>query len=73
MMDRAEHVRWCKERAREYLNEGDLQQAVASMLSDLTKHPDTQNVGRGTGMLGIMCAANGDNEGVRRFIEGFAE
>ena len=32
---RAEHMEWCKLRARQYLDAGDGQQAFASMMSDL--------------------------------------
>lgn len=38
---RQEHLTWCKQRALEYVDAGDLQQAFASMLSDLGKHPET--------------------------------
>ena len=41
MITRDEHMEWCKKRALEYLPL-DPQQAITSMLSDLTKHPDTQ-------------------------------
>lgn len=69
-MNRAEHLQWCKDRALEYLNRGDGQNAVASMLSDLRKHPQTaSSVEIGT-ML--MFATNmNDMNSVRRFIEGF--
>lgn len=71
-MTRAEHMRWCKERAREYLNGGDAKEAVASMLSDLTKHPETADLVQGPlGMLGALSASN--LEEARRFVEGFAE
>ena len=40
-MDRAEHLQWCKDRALEYVKMGDMSQAVASMTSDLSKHPET--------------------------------
>lgn len=58
-MTRSEHIRWCKQHAREYVNEGDLSQAVASMISDLGKHPET------AGLLylaakGLNAAARGD-------------
>jgi hypothetical protein len=39
MMDRDEHLAWCKKRALEYWRAGDLANAVASMGSDLDKHP----------------------------------
>jgi hypothetical protein len=39
---RAEHLQWCKDRALEYVELGDLDNAIASMQSDLNKHPETQ-------------------------------
>lgn len=41
MNKRTEHLEWCKQRALEYVNLGDLQQAFASFQSDMTKHPET--------------------------------
>ncbi len=40
---RTDHLAWCKARALEYVDTGDLPQALASMYSDLGKHPDTQD------------------------------
>ena len=40
-MDRQEHLQWCKGRALEYVEQNDPTQAIASMLSDLGKHPET--------------------------------
>jgi len=34
-MTRDEHLKWCKERALEYVDAGDLQQALTSMLWEL--------------------------------------
>ena len=42
-MDRAEHLQWCKDRALEYCDHGDINQAWASMASDLRKHEETAN------------------------------
>ncbi len=42
-MDRAEHLQWCKDRAMEYVDRGDLNQACASFCSDMTKHTETAN------------------------------
>jgi hypothetical protein len=42
-MTRDEHLAWAKKRALEYLDAGDPSQAFTSMLSDLGKHPDTEN------------------------------
>lgn len=43
MMSRSEHLKWCKERANEYVEKGDLKNAFASFQSDMSKHPETQN------------------------------
>jgi len=43
METRAEHIAWCKERALEYVEIGDMNQAFASMSSDLKKHEETKN------------------------------
>ena len=59
-------------RALEYLDHGDLDNAVTSMLSDLSKHPDTEEVGSVMGMFGIhLLMSQRDSREVRRFIEGF--
>jgi hypothetical protein len=71
-MDRAEHLKWCKERALVYADRGDMVNAVASMTSDLRKHPETENHAGATIM--VMQAAAGllDRPGeLRRCIEGF--
>lgn len=43
MLTRAEHLEWCKERALQYVDAGDYDQAVTSMLSDLIQHDETKN------------------------------
>lgn len=40
--DRAEHLAWCKERALEYVDRGDLVNASSSFISDMAKHPETK-------------------------------
>ena len=42
-MNRSEHLDWCKQRANEYVEQNDMQQAFASFQSDMTKHPETCN------------------------------
>lgn len=69
-MTRDEHMKWCKERALRYLDENDCQNAIASMLSDLSKHEETRGIGEKLAMLGIMAIRQGPRE-VRKFIEGF--
>jgi Tfp pilus assembly protein PilF len=69
-MTRDEHLAWCKQRALEYLDKGDANNAVASMESDMRKHPDTQISGV-LSMLGMRYLIDGDHAAVRRWIEGF--
>lgn len=72
-MTRDEHLKWCKNRALEYLQQGNLTNAVASMGSDLGKHADTQSLVANPYLLllGMQHVLNHDIEGVRRWIEGF--
>jgi len=74
-MTREEHLQWCKDRAMEYVNRGDLLNAVTSMMSDLQKHPETADNGAGAlGMLGIMAmmrAQECDLPFVTSYIKGF--
>lgn len=70
-MERAEHLEWCKKRALEYLDAGDYNNAVTSMLSDLGKHEETRGVGEKMAMLGMFTLMNPDHDSVRRFIVGF--
>lgn len=39
-MTRAEHLKWAKTRAEEYLNQGEWREACLSMASDLLKHSE---------------------------------
>ena len=71
-MTREEHLQWCKDRAMQYVNDGDLVNAVGSMMSDINKHEETAD--KGLGMLGIMAAmeaTKGNRREVIRYIEGF--
>lgn len=71
MKTREEHLAWCKQRAMEYAMRGDLDSAVASMGSDLNKHPETKENSPTLVILGMMLVMNHDADGVRRWIEGF--
>jgi hypothetical protein len=73
MKTREEHLAWCKERALEYVAAGDLANAVASMSSDLNKHPETAFKAANAVLmrLGMMYYDQGDPVAVRRWIEGF--
>lgn len=71
-MTRQEHLDWAKTRALEYLDEDDLTNALASMVSDMGKHPETIDHPASTLMMGLMMTGHLDNPSqVREFIEGF--
>ncbi len=43
-MTRDEHMKWCKERAHAEINySGRAKDGIISMMSDLSKHPETAN------------------------------
>lgn len=68
---RAEHLARAKTRAIEYVDAGDLNNAYASLISDLNKHPET--AGHAAGELGMMEMLNGGLSTAREmrdFIEG---
>ena len=69
---RAEHLAWCKRRALEYVDAGDLTQGFASMMSDLNKHDETR--GHPATAIGLSLMLNGHLDSIiecRKFIEGF--
>jgi hypothetical protein len=71
---REQHLKWCKDRAMEYVNMGDNSQALASMASDLGKHPDTAPSSGMASTLGIgllMAGQLGTVEQGAKFIQGF--
>jgi hypothetical protein len=72
MMTRAEHLQWAKDRALEYADRGEVSEAMASLASDLGKHPDT--AAHPAIELMVMLAMGGhlSQPGeLRKFIEGF--
>ena len=71
MTTRLEHLEFCKKRALEYLDRGDVQNAIASMMSDLSKHDETKGVVSAMAPIGMAAVMNNDIEEARRFIEGF--
>jgi hypothetical protein len=69
---RKEHLAWCKKRALEYVAAGDLSNAYASMVSDLSKHPETEgHVAIELGMLMMMAGNLKTPSEMKSFIEGF--
>ena len=67
-MTRVEHIEWCKRRAREYLERGMYDQAVASMLYDMSTHPEC-NISPLMSRLGDVAAKSNRREIVSVFIE----
>ena len=71
-MTRAEHLAWAKGRALQYLDVGDITNALGSMISDLRKHDELRD--HSAIELGAMMLFGGmlnRTDDVRRFIEGF--
>jgi hypothetical protein len=70
-----EHLEWCKKRAHEYVDRGDLANAVASMGSDITKHPEGPKKDSPTiavlVLVALLDVTNGDTQAVRRWIDGW--
>ena len=72
-MTRAEHLAWAKRRALEYVDAGEIVNAVASMTSDLRKHDklaDHPAIPMGTMLLMSHSALHSSGQ-VRKWIEGF--
>lgn len=74
---RQDHLNWCKQRALEYLEPGQhfsLDDAMASMTSDLGKHDETRQHLDVTIPLMFSLRASGQlgtAAEMRKFIEGF--
>ena len=73
-MTRDEHLAWCKQRALEYADRGDVANAIGSLRSDLGKHPATaESVGIVDELMMplVMGGHLSRPAELRRFIEGF--
>jgi hypothetical protein len=73
-MNRSEHLQWAKGRAMEYLERGELQNAFASFVSDMGKHPETAShmaLQSPMAGLGVDALMRGDAVELRKYIEGF--
>lgn len=71
MKTREEHLQACKDHAMAYWREGDLENACASMVSELNQHEETKHNNEYLLALGIIHVVNKDYEGMRSWIEGF--
>ena len=71
-MTREEHLKWAKERALVYARSGDVNGAIASMASDLRKHPETDHhVAIELGTMMLLAGLLKTREQAVEFIEGF--
>jgi len=72
IITRRDHLIWCKRRALEYVDDGDLQQGFASMMSDLGKHDETSaHIGMKLGAALLVGGYLQTTRDMRKFIEGF--
>lgn len=71
-MDRNEHLQWCKDRAYAYLDVGNVPDACASFLSDMSKHDGTASHSAIGLMFQMQMQGMLDTVAdVRKFIGGF--
>ncbi len=71
-MNRSEHLQWCKDRAMEYVQQNDITTAVASFLSDMGKHPETEgHAALGMGMMLLMSGNMDNTADAEKWIQGF--
>lgn len=71
-MTRQEHLQWCKDRALEILNSGDIQGAYSSFLSDMNKHPETENhIALKLGTMLLLSGNLNTYRQMKEYIEGF--
>lgn len=69
---RSEHLEWCKQRALEYCDLGDVNNASISMISDMEKNDETKNHSALKVMVLMMMAGHlSSPEEMRKFILGF--
>jgi len=73
MTTRQEHLQWCKHRAHKYVELGQYHMAIASMHSDLKKHPSTQeHPGIKLGQELLVDGLLNTDYLVREYIDGFS-
>ncbi|KKM07723.1 hypothetical protein LCGC14_1731050 [marine sediment metagenome] len=68
-MNRQEHLKWCKQRALEYVDRNELTQAYTSFISDLGKHDETCDHPAIKMGVGLMMVGNLNTpDEMRKFI-----
>jgi hypothetical protein len=71
-MTREEHLAWCKKRALELVETGDVTNAWASMVSDLEKCDETrEHPAIQLGTMLLMSQNLNTKDAMKKFIEGF--
>ncbi len=72
MEKRSEHLKWCKERAIEYVDDNDHRQAFASFMSDMGNHPETcSHLALELGMTLLLSGHLSTGQQMRDWINGF--
>lgn len=71
-MSKADHLEWCKRRAHEYLDIGQIDKAMTSLVSDLSKHDGTADRSNSPLFLAktVQIAISDDVAKARSFIDG---
>lgn len=71
-MTREEHLAWCKQRALEYVDRGEIDKSLWSMMSDMEKHPETSCPSLHAMTVALMIIGDLDTiERARKHIEGY--
>ena len=73
MADRQTHLQWCKDRAKEHLEKGDIANGMASFMSDMGKHEETaKTMNNGLSKMICMQALMSNNaQECIRCVDGF--
>jgi hypothetical protein len=66
---RAEHLRWCKDRALEYADRGETGPALSSLMQDLALHSETESSCSVVAELGMRLAMTGQLDRARRVAQ----
>lgn len=69
-MNRQEHIAWARDRALAYVDQGDVAQAWASLVSDLGKHPTAGHAAIELGGMQLLAGQLDTPDRMRAFIEG---
>jgi len=71
-MNRQEHLDWCKTRAIQILNKGNVTGAYASFVSDMNKHDELKNhIALEMGTMLLFSGNLSTDSEMKNFIEGF--